>query len=95
MHAPIADKGYDANYIANGALMINSEVVIPPRFSRKNPREYDRELYKERNLIARMFNKLKNFRRVVTRYDVKLSIAYLAFIYVAVIYLWLKNVDTT
>jgi len=89
MDALIADRGYDANYIADAALMINSAVVIPPRSNRKNPREYDRVLYKERNLIERMFNKLKNFRRVATRYD-KLSVAYLAFVYIAGIYLWLK-----
>ena len=89
MDALIADKGYDANYIAEAASNVNASVVIPPRSIRKNPREYDTELYKERNLIERMFNKLKHFRRVATRYD-KLGIAFLAFIHIASIYLWLK-----
>ena len=43
--------------------------VIPPRSSRKNQREYDKELYKERNLIERAFNSLKQWRRVATHYD--------------------------
>ena len=66
-----------------------AEAVIPSRARRKVPREYDEELYKERNLIERMFNKLKDFRRVATRYD-KLDIAYLGFVFIAAIYLWLK-----
>ena len=89
MGALIADKGYDANYMVDAAKSIHAEAVIPPRSQRKTPREYDKELYKERNLIERMFNKLKNFRRVATRYD-KLDIAYLGFVLVAAIYLWLK-----
>jgi transposase len=89
MTALIADKGYDANYIVDAVKSIEAEAVIPPRSQRKTPRNYDRELYKERNLIERMFNKLKHFRRVATRYD-KLDIAYLAFAFIAGIYLWLQ-----
>jgi transposase len=89
MQALLADKGYDANYIADSAINMRASVVIPPRSIRKNPRDYDKELYKERNLIERMFNKLKNFRRVSTRYD-KLAIAFLSFVHVAAIYIWLK-----
>ena len=88
MGALLADKGYDANYIAEAAIKIGAMVVIPPRSMRKNPREYDKELYKERNIIERMFNKLKNFRRVATRYD-KLAISYMAFVCIASTYLWL------
>ena len=63
--------------------------MIPPRSRRKILREYDKELYKERNLIERMFNKMKHFRRVATRYD-KLAVAYLSFVFISGIYLWLK-----
>ncbi|MBL3284899.1 IS5 family transposase domain protein [Rickettsiales endosymbiont of Paramecium tredecaurelia] len=69
-----------------------AEVVIPSRARRKVPREYDEELYKERNLIERMFNKLKHFRRVATRYD-KLDIAYLGFVFIAGIYRWIKSMS--
>jgi transposase len=89
MSALIADKGYDANYVIDAAKNAKAEAVIPPRSLRKTPREYDQELYKERNAVERMFNKLKHFRRVATRYD-KLDIAYLAFVFLASIYLWIK-----
>lgn len=47
-----------------------AEAVIPPKSNQNTPRrEYDKDLYKERNLIERLFNKLKHFRRVATRYD--------------------------
>jgi transposase len=85
----LADKGYDADYIVEGALKCGAEAVIPPKSSRNNPREYDKELYKERNLIERLFNKLKHFRRVATRYD-KTASAFLAFVHIAAICLWLK-----
>jgi transposase len=49
--------------------LVHAEAVIPPRSQSKTPRYYDQELYTERNLIERMFNKLKHFRRVTTRYD--------------------------
>lgn len=86
MDALIADKGYDADYMVQAAKDIEAEAVIPSRARRKTAREYDKELYKERNLIERMFNKLKHFRRVATRYD-KLDISYLGFVFLAGIYL--------
>ena len=89
MKALIADKGYDADYMVKVAKDAKAQAVIPSRARRKVPREYDQELYKERNLIERMFNKLKHFRRVATRYD-KLDIAYLGFVLIAATYLWLK-----
>jgi len=87
--AVIADKGYDANYIVEAAQRKGAEVVIPPRRHRLAPREYDRHLYKERNVIERMFNQLKSFRRIGTRYD-KTALSFLSFIHLAGIYLWLK-----
>lgn len=71
------------------AAVGQAQAVIPPRSMRKVQREYDKERYKERNLVERMFNKLKHFRRVATRYD-KLAIAYLAFIHFVAICLLLK-----
>jgi transposase len=89
MNALIADKGYDADYMAEAAKAVDAEVVIPSRSIRKIPRQYDEYLYKERNKIERMFNKIKHFRRVATRYE-KLDISYLSFVFLAAIYLWLK-----
>jgi transposase len=87
--AVLADKGYDADYIIQAAESIGAIPVIPPKSNRKIQREYDKELYKERNLVERLFNKLKHFRRVATRYD-KTASAFLAFIHIASICLWLK-----
>jgi len=87
--AVLADKGYDADYIVTAAETMGAQAVIPPKANRKIQREYDAELYKERNLVERLFNKLKHFRRVATRYD-KTAVAFLAFVHVASICLWLK-----
>ncbi|MFN5174729.1 MAG: transposase, partial [Holosporaceae bacterium] len=59
------------------------------RSNSKNLRVYDAYLYKERNHIERLFGKLKQFRRIATRYD-KTDSAFLGFIYLASILLWLK-----
>jgi transposase len=83
------DKGYDAHYVVEAVTSTGDEAVIPPRSQRKTTKAYDKEVYKEKNLIERMFNKLKHFRRVATRYDT-LDVAYLAFALFAGIYLWLK-----
>jgi len=85
----IADEGYDANYIVEAVQEKGAEVVIPPRRHRLTLREYDRYLYQEHNLIERMFNQRKNFRRIVTRYD-KTAPSFISFLHLAGIYLWLK-----
>ena len=87
--AVLADKAYDAGYIVEAAEIMGALVVIPPKSNRKVLREYDRDLYKERNLIERMFGKLKQFRRIATRYD-KTQSSFMAFIHIASILLWLK-----
>ena len=63
----VADKGYDSQAIIDAIETKGAEPVIPPRSLRKTQREYDRYIYKERNVIERMFNKLKQFRRVSSR----------------------------
>lgn len=87
--AVLADKGYDADYIVETVNGMNALVVIPPKSNRKVLRDYDADLYKERNIVERMFNKLKHFRRVATRYD-KTALSFMAFLNLAAIYLWLK-----
>ena len=85
----LADKGYDSQAIVDAINLKGAEPVIPSRSLRKMPREYDRHIYKERNAIERMFNKIKQFRRVATRYD-KLAVAYISFLHVAAIVVWLR-----
>jgi transposase len=85
----LGDKGYDADYIINKIKANGCEAVIPPRSNRKSQREYDKILYKERNKIERMFGKLKQFRRIATRYD-KLRASYLSFVLIASIHILLQ-----
>ena len=85
----LADKGYDSNTIVEAIESIGAEAVIPPRASRKVQREYDAELYKERNLVERLFNKMKHFRRLATRYE-KLSVNFESFIYFVWAWIWSK-----
>ena len=62
--------------------------VIPPKSNRKNPRKTDFCLYKERHLIENFFCKIKECRRVATRYD-KTAQNFLGFLQVAAIRIWL------
>ena len=87
--AVLADKGYDADYIIDAADKMGAQAVIPPKKTRSSTRSWDKTLYKERNLIERLFAKLKHFRRVATRYD-KTASSFLAFVTIAGIFLWLK-----
>jgi transposase len=65
----LADKGYDADAIVEHVAKMGAAAVIPPKSNRKVQREYDRELYQQRNRIERCFSKLKHFRRLATRYE--------------------------
>jgi putative transposase len=87
--AAIADKGYDADHLLEKIAETGADAVIPPKRNRKDPRPYDADLYKERNTIERFFNKLKQFRRVATRYD-KLLANFMGFVKLAAIAIWLK-----
>jgi transposase len=74
----IADKGYDSSELVGVIEAGGAKAVIPPRSNRKEPRDYDKHLYKERNLVERFLNKVKNCRRVATRYE-KTARNYMAF----------------
>ena len=65
----IADKGYDSGAFVLAINSTGADAVIPPRSNRKELRSYDKELYKERNLVERLFQKLKHYRRIATRYE--------------------------
>ncbi|KRB67977.1 hypothetical protein ASE07_10015 [Noviherbaspirillum sp. Root189] len=62
--------------------------VIPPKRNRVVQRGYDHHLYKDRNLIERFFNRIKQFRRIATRYE-KLARNYLSFLNLVCTYLWI------
>ncbi len=65
----IGDMGYDANSFRHMRLERETEVFIPSTPSREQPFPLDREVYRQRNVIERMFGRLKDFRRIATRYD--------------------------
>ncbi len=85
----VADKGYDSDDFV--AMIENSGAiaVIPPRKNRTNMRLYDKHIYKARNLVERFFQKIKNFRRIATRYE-RLARNYLAMLHLAATIIWLK-----
>jgi transposase len=65
----LADKGYDSDELVAAIEAQGAEAVIPPRSNRLEPREYDKETYKQRNVVERMINVMKHCRRVATRYE--------------------------
>jgi transposase len=65
----IADKGYDSDWFRQALTSLGIEPCIPGRSGRKRPVEYDKQVYRQRNLIERMFGRLKDWRRIATRYD--------------------------
>ena len=83
----IADKAYDANSLRSLLAERGAEAVIPSTTSRRQPIPYDARAYRQRNLIERMFGRLKDFRRVATRYD-KLARNFLAGAVLAAAFLW-------
>lgn len=87
--AVIADKAYDADHLHQLLRQIRAEPVISPRPDRALKHPCDARLYKERNGVERMFARLKQFRRVATRYD-KLLSHFRGFVLIAAIVLWLR-----
>jgi len=86
----IADKAFDAQErVIEPLQQAGTMAVIPPKANRKDPRPYDRDLYKARHLIENFFCKLKPYRAIATRYD-KRAINFLAGIYAASIAIWLN-----
>ena len=86
----IADKAYDAAKRVLDLLEdAHMESVIPPKANRKDQRSYDEEVYKWRHLIENLFQKLKQYRAIATRYD-KRAVAFLGGIYLAAAVIWLN-----
>ncbi len=85
----IADKGYDSDDFIEFIIAREAVAVIPPRVNRTESREYDKELYKERHLVECCINKLKQYRRIFSRYE-KLASRYLGFLKFAATLIWLR-----
>jgi transposase len=65
----IADRGYDSNWFRNELAARGIASCIPGRKNRKQAIDYDKALYKQRHKVENMFAKLKDWRRIATRYD--------------------------
>jgi transposase len=65
------------------------EPVVPPKSNRREKWDYDKELYKRRNEVERVFRRIKQYRKVFTRYN-KLDTIYLAVVMIAFITIRLK-----
>jgi len=85
----LADRGYDADWIRALVGQQSAWANIPPKRNRKDVICFSPYLYLARNLVERFFNKLKQCRRIATRYD-RLAANYLAFIKLASIRIWLR-----
>lgn len=85
----LMDKAYDADKLIEQLKQQGIIPVIPPKSNRKEPREYDRHIYKERSLIECFIGKLKQFRRVFSRFD-KWAKNYMYFVRFAAALIWLR-----
>ncbi len=90
----VADRGYDARAIIEMIEATGARGHIPTQRDRKQQRSVDRQLYRQRNLVERFFNKLKHFRRIATRFD-KLARNYLAAVLLASIRIRLRAYEST
>jgi transposase len=75
----LTDKAYEGDETRQLVLDLGMIPVVPPKSNRLDPWEYDRELYKKRNEVERLFRRLKGFRRIFSRFE-KLDVVFLAFI---------------
>ncbi|WP_027368574.1 IS5 family transposase, partial [Desulfocurvibacter africanus] len=80
----LMDGAYEGNETRTLSRDLGFVPVVPPNPNRLEPWEYDKELYKKRNEIERLFRRLKGYRRIFTRYD-KLDVMYLGFLTLALI----------
>ena len=90
----LADKAYDPDAIRKFVQDSGAWANIPPRSNRKNPICFSPHLYRDRNHVERFFNRIKQCRRIATRYE-KLAENFLAFIKLAAIRLWLGVYEST
>ena len=80
----LMDRAYEGDETRQLALDLGFEPVVPPKRNRVEPWEYDREMYKRRNEVERLFRRLKGFRRIFTRFE-KLDVLYIGFLHIALI----------
>ena len=84
----LGDRGYTGGPTREFLRRRGIAAMIPQFRTEKTPRIMDWALYRERNVVERLVGRLKEYRRIATRYD-KLATSYLAFVQLAAIRLWL------
>ena len=92
--AVIADKAYSAAWLLDALRRKGITPVIPSRSDQPDNPDFDKEAYRDRNAIERLVGRLKQFRRVATRYE-KLDPHYLAFVQIASVIVWLRTFGDT
>ena len=85
----LMDKAYEGDETRGLARANGHEPIVPPKSNRTDPWEYDKEKYKKRNVVERLFRRIKGFRRVCTRYD-KTDVMFMAFVQFAFTVIWLN-----
>lgn len=93
-NALVADRGYDSDAILALAAGRGCPAHIPSTARRRVSRSVPPELYRKRNIVERFFCKLKQFRRIATRFD-KLARNYLAALHLSATRIWLRQVEST
>jgi len=88
--AMLADKGYDGDSVRETLLVRGILPIIPPKANRRDPAPCDYRRYRDRNHVERLFNRLKQSRRIATRYD-KTSLSFVSFLCLASARLWLND----
>ena len=85
----LMDRAYQDDKTRFTAWSLGFNPVVPPKSNRLFPWDYDIELYKKRNEVERLFRRLKGFRRLSSRFD-KLDSSFIAFIYLALIFIAIR-----
>ena len=85
----LGDRGYDADWFRNALIKRGIVPCIPSKSSRKIPIAHDRTLYRQRHKIENMFGRIKDWRRIATRYD-KLARNFLAATTLVGVLYWIK-----
>jgi transposase len=86
----VADRAYDAKRLRDWLSARGCEAVTPPYPTRKHPHSYDKAAYRARNVVERMFCRLKDFRRLATRYD-KRADTFLSAAFLVTAVVWWTN----
>lgn len=82
------DKAYSSSEIRQQLRKLGTTPIIPTRSNQKRRGRFNRGLYRERNRVERLINRLKQYRRIATRYE-KYAVNYLAMLMIGAIRLWL------